>query len=106
MTDINIPNKDFQCFFQKAEVQWVWVGLRPQRKPIRIEAETINFDGEKLKVNDLLVLFMKLLLLYGVTVCDFLIITPIFHKTLLVNFYRHTNEVYSAVFLSLMFSAK
>ena len=32
-------------------MQWVWVGLRPQRSPIRVEAQTMSFDGKKLKVN-------------------------------------------------------
>ena len=35
-------------FLQKAERQWVWAGLRPQRTPVRVEAET--FEGKELKV--------------------------------------------------------
>ena len=43
--------KEGFCLFQKAEVQWVWAGLRPQRSPIRVESQIMNFNGKKLKVN-------------------------------------------------------
>ena len=36
--------------FQDAPVLHSWAGLRPQREPLRLEKETLTFDGKPLQV--------------------------------------------------------